>query len=83
MSGYTGNPDAESEQALILAENGIGAARSMVEGPILTECLDCGDDIDPRRVDAMRKISMRCMYCLECQVNHDRPAMIRMLDRIL
>ena len=42
MSGYTGNPDAESEHALILSENGVNACRSVVEGPVLEECLDCG-----------------------------------------
>ena len=83
MSGYTGNPDAEAEHALILAENGVGAARSMVEGPILTECLDCGEEIDSRRVKAMRKIAMRCMYCITCQPKHDKAGGIKMLDRIL
>lgn len=83
MSGYIGNPDAEAEHALILSENGIRRSQSMVEGPVLTECLDCGEDIAPARVEAMRKINMRCMYCIICQPNHDRAGGIRMLDRIL
>lgn len=83
MSGYAGNPDLESEHALILAENGVNAARSMVEGPVLTECLDCGEEINPFRVEAMRKIMMRCMYCITCQGNHDSPGGVKMLDRIL
>lgn len=83
MSGYTGNPDAESEHALILSENGINAARSLVEGPVLEECMDCGEDIDPRRVETMRRINMRCMYCIRCQPKHDKAHGIKMLDRIL
>lgn len=83
MSGYAGNSDLESEHALILAENGVNACRSMVEGPVLEECLDCGDDIDPRRIEAMKKIGMRCMYCILCQERHDKPHGFKMLDRIL
>lgn len=83
MSGYIGNPDAEAEHALILAENGIGAARSMIEGPVLEDCLDCGEEINPLRITVMKKIGMRCYYCLTCQPRHDRPRGVRMLDRIL
>lgn len=83
MSGFSGNPDAEAEQALILAENGIRAAQSMIEGPVLEECLDCGDEINPLRVAAMRKINMRCMYCIVCQEKHDTAPRVKMLDRIL
>ncbi len=83
MSGYIGNPDAESEHALILAENGVAAARAMVEGPVLTECQDCGDEINPVRVAYMKKIGMRCMYCITCQPKHDVAPRIKMLDRIL
>ncbi len=83
MSGFSGNPDAEAEQALILAENGIRAAQSMIEGPVLEECLDCGDEINPLRVAAMRKINMRCMYCIHCQEKHDKAPRVKMLDRIL
>lgn len=83
MSGFSGNPDAESEHALILAENGIKAAQSLIEGPVLTECLDCGDNINPLRVQAMRKISMKCIYCLTCQPKYDRASNVKMLDRIL
>lgn len=83
MSGYIGNPDAEAEHALILSENGINAARSMIEGPVLEDCLDCGEEINSMRVEAMRKIGMRCMYCITCQPKHDRAGGIKMLDRIL
>lgn len=83
MSGYTGNPDAEAEHALILSENGINAARSLVDGPVLTECLDCGKQIAPARVEALRRVNMRCMYCIACQSAHDKPGGVKMLDRIL
>lgn len=83
MSGYIGNPDAEAEHALILSENGINAARSMIEGPVLEDCLDCGEQINPMRVEAMHEIGMRCMYCIDCQPKHDRAGGIKMLDRIL
>lgn len=83
MSGYIGNPDAEAEHALILAENGIKASQSLVDGPVLEDCLDCGEQINPLRVAAMKKIGMRCMYCITCQPKHDRAGGIKMLDRIL
>ena len=83
MSGYLGNPDAEAEHALILAENGINAAKAMVEGPVLDDCLDCGEEIAPARVEAMRKINMRCMYCIQCQPKYDSAGKTKMLDRIL
>lgn len=83
MSGYTGNPDAESEHALIINENGIHAAQQMLVGPVLTECQDCGDDIDPRRVNALKERGMKCMYCITCQPNHDTVGRVKMLDRIL
>jgi RNA polymerase-binding transcription factor DksA len=83
MSGYTGNPDAEAEHALILSENGINAARSMLTGPVLDECLDCGEQISAQRVAALKLMNMRCMYCITCQTAHDKPNGIKMLDRIL
>lgn len=83
MSGFSGNPDAEAEHALIIAENGINAARSMIDGPVLTECLDCGEEINPKRVEAMRKIGMRCLYCILCQPKYDKAQGVKMLDRIL
>lgn len=79
MSGYAGNADLESEHALILAENAIRASQSMVAGPIMSDCQDCGQQINPMRVNALRKIGMRCLYCIQCQVRHG----IKMLDRIL
>lgn len=82
--GFT-HSDAESEQAIIHAENGINAVRAQMEGPILTECQECGNDIPEARVLAMRKNGMKCVMCVSCQEEDDkRPkARIKMLDRIL
>jgi RNA polymerase-binding transcription factor DksA len=82
MSGYAGVDD-DALHALILAENGINAAKSMVDGPSLSECLDCGESITPKRIQALATIGMRCMYCIDCQPKHDKPGGIKMLDRIL
>lgn len=83
MSGYTGNPDAEAEQALIFAENGVYASQQMLVGPVVEECQDCGDDINPKRVEFARKMGMKCMYCIDCQPKHDKQPKVKMLDRIL
>lgn len=83
MSGYIGNPDAESEHALILAENGVHAAQQMLVGPVLTECHDCGEEIHPKRVEFARQQGMKCMYCISCQPKYDKVQSVKMLDRIL
>ena len=80
MSGYLGNPDAESEHALILAENGIHAARMMLPtGESETECLDCGEPIPEARRVAMRG----CKFCIICQPKYDKHIRVKMSDRIL
>ena len=83
MSGYIGNPDAEAEHALILAENGIAAAQSMLKGQVRTHCLDCGEPIAEARRQAAIKANHKCEYCISCQPAHDRAPSVRMLDRIL
>jgi RNA polymerase-binding transcription factor DksA len=83
MSGYAGNSDLEAEHALILAENAVHAARSMLNGPVLTDCIECGEQINTARVELLKRIGMKCMYCISCQENHDAPPRTKMLDRIL
>ena len=83
MSGYIGNPDAEAEHAMILAENGIAAAQSMLEGRVLPHCLDSESPIAEARRAAAIKSNHKCEYCISCQPAHDRAPAIRMLDRIL
>lgn len=85
MSGYTGNPDAEAEQANILAENGIDFVRKEMAGPVYEQCEDCGNNIDPKRVAYMLSQKIRCTRCIGCQTIFDKmpKRRIRMLDRIL
>lgn len=82
MSGYAG-PDDDALHAMILSENGIRASQAMLEGPILTQCLECGNAINPLRVNAMRKNGMKCIRCVDCQPNYDTRPRVKMLDRIL
>ena len=83
MSGYGGNPDLESEHALILAENGVAAAKSMLKGKVLVNCNDCGDPIPEARRQFAIKLNHKCEYCITCQPKHDKAPSVRMLDRIL
>ena len=83
MSGYSGNPDAEAEQGYIFAENNINAARSMLIGPVLTHCNDCGERITEARRQLAITLNHTCQYCITCQPAHDKPQTIRMLDHIL
>ena len=71
MNGYEGNPDLEAERAILMAEKAIVASRRMLEGRVLTVCADCGEDIDPARVEAAIKNKRKCEYCIECQPYHD------------
>ena len=81
-SGYVG-ADVASENALIANENAAHAIQQLVEGPQLEDCQDCGEKINPLRVAALKKVNMRCMYCIQCQSEHDKPNQVRMLDRVL
>lgn len=83
MSGYLGNPDAEAEHAIILAENGINASRLMLEGPIRERCLECNCIIDQRRRIAAVHNKMKCIYCIHCQNMHDKHPKIQMLTKML
>lgn len=83
MSGYLGNPDAEAEHALIMAENGIAAARLMLEGMVRETCLECNCKIPDRRVQAAKHNKMKCLYCIHCQDNHDKHPSIKMITKML
>lgn len=83
MSGYGGNPDMEAEHAIILSENGVGAARAMLQGRVLTHCSDCGDPIPEQRRLYAIKANMKCEYCVTCQSSHDKAPRIKMLDHVL
>lgn len=84
MSGYIGNPDAESEHALILAENALHAARQNLytSTESATECEDCGEEIP----EARRKAMPGVYQCVKCRSLFEKTApkhKIKMLDRIL
>lgn len=85
MSGYAGNSDLEAEHAMILSENGVHASKLALQGPIVDECVDCGNDINPARVAFARKMGMTCTRCIECQEEFDKlpKQKVKMLDRIL
>lgn len=84
MSGYIGNPDAESEHALILSENGVHAARQQLEeGTVEQYCLDCGEDIPEARRQFFIERNQKCHYCVHCAPKHTKSQRIRMLDWVL
>lgn len=85
MSGYTGNPDAESEHALILSENAIHESQLALQGRITSTCEMCGESIAPARVAYAVKHQIRCTTCIACQqvVEQQPRRRIKMLDRIL
>lgn len=85
MSGYAGNPDLESEHAIVLAENGVHAAGIAINGAVLTHCVDCGEEIEAARRSAMIKHRMKCIRCFSCQEDQDsRPVRrIKMLTKML
>ena len=85
MSGYIGNPDAEAEHALILAENGIHDAQQSLVGPIRSLCVDCGEEIPKLRVEFARRKNIRCETCVDCESQRELipKRRTRMLDRIL
>jgi RNA polymerase-binding transcription factor DksA len=85
MSGYLGNPDAESEHAMILSENGIQASREQLAGPVYEYCEDCDEQIPQARRMFAISAKMRCTRCVDCQELADkRPVpQIRMLTKML
>ena len=82
MSGY-GSVDSDSELASQMAENGIEAHRQVLKGRVLTKCQDCGEDINPLRVEALRKNNMKCEYCITCQEHHNGISIPQMLIKML
>lgn len=86
MSGYIGNPDAESEHAMIISENGIHAARQgLVMGRVFEFCQDedCGEEIPQARRNFFLQKGQLCKYCVDCAPKHVKHVRIKMLDRVL
>lgn len=86
MSGYIGNPDAESEHAMILSENAVHAVQQHLAlqrmRPSAKTCKDedCGVEIPEIR----RQLVPGVQFCVHCAPKHQvRQQRIKMLDRIL
>lgn len=79
MSGY-GKPEDGAECGMALAETGIAVARMMIRtGPASKICLDCGDPIPENR----RAASPGCIYCIQCQPNHDKRPNVKLVTKML
>jgi DnaK suppressor protein len=63
---------AKAEQAVGELEQVIAARRRLQDGSY-GECLDCGDEIDLRRLTALPATP----YCTACQAIHERPPLAR------
>lgn len=83
MSGYAGNSDLGAEQANIFVENAIFASSELLVGPSYENCADCGEDIGEDRIQALKKLNMKCVYCIQCQNMFDKPRQIKMLTHLL
>lgn len=83
MAGYGDTPDAGAEAALDHVDNLIYASRSMLEGPVLSHCLDCGDPIPVARRSAAKAAGIKCTFCIQCQSSHDKAPRVKMLTHIL
>ena len=79
MNGF-GDDDDGALHAMILVENEVALARSMLpSGQSMQHCLECGDDIPQARRQAMPGVK----YCVECQISHDKRPRVRIVDYIL
>jgi phage/conjugal plasmid C-4 type zinc finger TraR family protein len=81
--GYTSS-DAESEHALIVAENALQAVRLELydQHTHAAHCRECGDEIPPAR----RTAAPGCYQCVSCRSLFElsnRKRTVKMLDRIL
>lgn len=61
-------------------ENAIAISRSMIRsGPSRQFCLDCGEPIP----EARRKAVAGCLYCIDCQSEHDGHPNVTLVTRML
>lgn len=82
VSGYIGDSaENAAEIADTMVSNEIVAARKdMYDGPSLSHCEECGDEIDPRR-----RAAVACKLCVRCQQEFEKlpKQRMKMLDKIL
>lgn len=87
MTGYVGNASDVAQQLADDHVNNIlhAARQELADTTVLTECEDCGEEINPKRVAFMRAKGMGCRRCVHCQDIYDRmpKTTVRMLDHVL
>ncbi|NBO60571.1 MAG: DksA/TraR family C4-type zinc finger protein [Flavobacteriia bacterium] len=80
MSGYLGNPDAGAEYASDVVDAHLRLIRSRLsDGVSSLICHDCGDEIPEGR----RLAQPGCMFCVQCQVEHDKLPRLNFLTKML
>ena len=60
--------DKASAQQALAEMQGVAIVRARLQGEGRPDCLDCGEDIDPRRRDAVKN----AVRCKPCQDDHDQ-----------
>ncbi len=60
--------DKASAQQALAEMQGVAIVRARLQGKGRPDCLDCGEDIDPRRRRAMEN----AVRCKSCQGDHDQ-----------
>ncbi len=60
--------DKASAQQMLSEMHGVAAVRERLKGDGRPDCLDCGEDIDPRRLHAVKN----AVRCISCQDDHDK-----------
>lgn len=82
MSGYIGDSaEAAANIADDMVSNEIAASRKdMYDGPSLSHCEECGDDIPEAR-----RLAVACKLCVHCQEEFEKlpKQRMKMLDKIL
>ena len=83
MSGYIGDSASNAaEIADTMVNNELFALRAEMEsGSSFSHCMECGDDINPLRMIAVKG----CKRCISCQEYFDKlpKQRTKMLDKIL
>jgi len=79
MSGM-GGPDDEAMHAQVLVDNYVELIRQHIpRGESRVRCLDCDEAIP----EARREAQKGCLYCIDCQEDHDSLPKVKILHHIL
>lgn len=60
--------DKASAHQMLSEMQGVADVRARLQGQGRPDCLDCGEDIDPRRLHAVKN----AVRCKPCQDDHDK-----------